>query len=81
MSSYARGKAISCLTFIVAGSETYPNSTLGYVDVRDVAMAHILAFENTSASGRYCLVGQVAHCSEIVDMLHSLYPLQQLPER
>ncbi|PKI77138.1 hypothetical protein CRG98_002641 [Punica granatum] len=37
---------------LVNGSETYPNSTHRYVDVRDVANAHILAFENPSASGR-----------------------------
>ena len=63
------------------GAETFPNSTLGWVDVRDVANAHVLAFENPSASGRYCLVERVAHYSEVVKILHTLYPSVKLPEK
>ncbi|XP_022864925.1 cinnamoyl-CoA reductase 1-like [Olea europaea var. sylvestris] len=44
------------LNFIKEGREIFPNGIYRYVDVRDVAQAHILAFENPSASGRYCLV-------------------------
>ncbi|XP_071910187.1 phenylacetaldehyde reductase-like isoform X3 [Coffea arabica] len=42
--------------FVSIGAETFPNSTFPWVDVKDVANAHILAFENPLASGRYCLV-------------------------
>ncbi|KAE9467477.1 hypothetical protein C3L33_00606, partial [Rhododendron williamsianum] len=52
-----------------------------YVDVRDVALAHILAYEVSSASGRYCLVGTVTNSSEAVNILHKLYPALKLPER
>jgi nucleoside-diphosphate-sugar epimerase len=51
------------------------------VDVRDVANAHILAFEKPSASGRYCLVGRVIHCSEVIKMLRELFPDLNLPEK
>ncbi|MFQ6636887.1 hypothetical protein Gotur_013854, partial [Gossypium turneri] len=34
--------------------------------IKDVANAHIQAFEIPSASGRYCLVERVAHYSEVV---------------
>uniref|UniRef100_A0A2N9F4G7 NAD-dependent epimerase/dehydratase domain-containing protein n=1 Tax=Fagus sylvatica TaxID=28930 RepID=A0A2N9F4G7_FAGSY len=51
---------------LVNGSERFPNVTYRLVDVRDVAGAHILAIENPSASGRYCLVGRVIHCSEVI---------------
>lgn len=64
-----------------AGAETYPNSTFAWVNVKDVAHAHILAFENPSASGRYLLVENVAHFSEIVKILRELYPTYKLPEK
>jgi nucleoside-diphosphate-sugar epimerase len=64
-----------------AGAETYPNSTFGWVDVRDVANSPILAFENPSAKGRYCLVERVQHYSEIVKILRELYPALKLPEK
>ncbi|PIA53495.1 hypothetical protein AQUCO_00900233v1 [Aquilegia coerulea] len=61
-------------------NETFKNSTLGWVDVRDVVNAHILAFEVPSASGRHCLVDTVVHNSEVVKILRQLYPNIQLPE-
>ena len=69
------------LEFHYAGAETYPNSTFGWINVKDVARAHILAFENPSANGRYCLVERVAHLSEIVKILRELYPTYKLPEK
>lgn len=66
---------------IDAGTETFPNTTYRFVDVRDVANAHILAFENPSASGRYCLVGSVKHCSEVVKILRDISPALTLPEK
>lgn len=66
---------------LINGTETFPNSTFGWVDVRDVANAHILAFENSSSNGRYCMVESVKHNSEIVKMLRELYPALKLPER
>lgn len=66
---------------LVNGAQSFPNSSLGWVNVKDVANAHILAFEVPSANGRYCLVETVAHYSEIVNVLRELYPNIQLPER
>ena len=51
-----------------------------FVDVRDVAYGHIQAFEISSASGRYCLVGRVAYSSEAFEILHKLYPAISVPE-
>ncbi|KAJ9158828.1 hypothetical protein P3X46_024374 [Hevea brasiliensis] len=61
--------------------QTFPNELFRFVDVRDVAYAHILAFERSSASGRYCIVGQVAHFSEFLKILHEQYPTLQLPQK
>ncbi|KAK0603348.1 hypothetical protein LWI29_003982 [Acer saccharum] len=70
--------AILCL---LKGAQTFPNSSFGWVNVKDVANAHIQAFEVPSASGRHCLVERVAHYSEIVKILHELYPDFNLPEK
>ena len=51
------------------------------VDIRDVANAHIQAFENPAASGRYCIVGGVTHYSEVFKILRKFYPSLQLPEK
>ena len=66
---------------VINGAQTFPNASFGWVNVKDVANAHILAYENASANGRYCLVERVAHYSEIVKVLLDLYPTLQLPEK
>ncbi|XP_031128069.1 tetraketide alpha-pyrone reductase 1-like isoform X2 [Ipomoea triloba] len=58
-------------SFSVAGSS--------YVDVRDVANAHIQAFEVPSASGRYCLVGETIHSSKVLKIAGQLYPSLPIP--
>lgn len=55
--------------------------TIGWVDVRDVAMAHVLAFESPSANGRYCLVEAVAHYSDLLKIIHELYPHLKLADK
>ncbi|XP_010246748.1 PREDICTED: cinnamoyl-CoA reductase 1-like [Nelumbo nucifera] len=66
---------------LVNGTNTYPNATLGWVNVKDVANAHIQAFEIPSASGRYCLVESVVHYSGVVKILHELFPSFHLPNK
>ena len=67
--------------FIVGGAQTFPSSTYRWVDVRDVANAHVQAFEISSASGRYCLVERVTYCSEAIKILQELYPALHLPQK
>jgi dihydroflavonol-4-reductase len=43
----------------------------GFVDVRDVAKAHILAMETDSASGRYLCSAEAMHMRELVGVLKS----------
>ncbi|KAK9913036.1 hypothetical protein M0R45_036862 [Rubus argutus] len=66
---------------LVNGTETFPNVARRWVDVRDVANAHILAYENPSASGRYCIVGRVLHCSEVVKILQDIFPALKVPKK
>ncbi|KAM1049487.1 hypothetical protein EV1_028287 [Malus domestica] len=63
------------------GTETLPLSNYWSVDVRDVATAHILAFEVPSASGRYCLVANVTHAYEVLKIIQEPYPTLHLPEK
>ncbi|KAL6966528.1 hypothetical protein U1Q18_032307 [Sarracenia purpurea var. burkii] len=66
---------------LLKGSQTYPNIAMGVINVKDVANAHIQAFEIPSANGRYCLCEKVVHYSEVVEILKKLYPSYQLPEK
>ncbi|XP_027923448.1 tetraketide alpha-pyrone reductase 1-like [Vigna unguiculata] len=70
---------------LINGSQTFKNETLGFVDVRDVASAHLFVMGypagHPSYSGRYLLVQRVAHYSDIVKILRGLYPTLKLPEK
>ncbi|NRA89217.1 MAG: NAD-dependent epimerase/dehydratase family protein, partial [Rhizobiales bacterium] len=54
---------------------------LSYVDVRDVAKAHILAFENDNAKGRYITTGNYYEIKHIVDKLRKMEPKLKLPTK
>ncbi|XP_071931736.1 phenylacetaldehyde reductase-like [Coffea arabica] len=66
---------------LVNGAGAFPNATLRWVDVRDVAYAHILALEIPSASGRYCLVGRSAHASQVINILRGHYPAHKFLDK
>lgn len=52
----------------------YPNTTVGFVHIDDVIAAHILAMEESKASGRLVCSGSVAHWEQIIEMLRAKYP-------
>ncbi|KAJ9129676.1 hypothetical protein P3X46_035310, partial [Hevea brasiliensis] len=62
-------------------AQIFPNDNYKFVDARDVANAHIGAFELASASGRLCLVGRVVHYSEFLKIIHKHYPTLHIPEK
>lgn len=64
-----------------AGAKPFPAGVYRFVDVRDVANAHIQAFEVPSASGRYILVGDVMHVYEALKIVQKHYPALRLPEK
>ncbi|KAM2263556.1 hypothetical protein ACFXTI_039826 [Malus domestica] len=71
--------SVEFLLNLISGIET-PFIDYAFVDVRDIAFAHIQAFEVPSASGRYCLVAQVADGPDTLKILQELYPTLSLPE-
>ncbi|KAH7679259.1 Cinnamyl-alcohol dehydrogenase protein [Dioscorea alata] len=66
---------------LINGTTYNPNENYRWVNVKDVALAHILAFEVPSANGRYCLVERVTRCSEVIKIIRELYPTIQLPQK
>ncbi|XP_054799919.1 phenylacetaldehyde reductase-like [Prosopis cineraria] len=69
------------ISILFNGAHTFPNQSSPWVNVKDVANAHIQAFEIPSANGRYCLAESVKHYSEVIKILHELYPTLQLPHK
>ncbi|KZV40830.1 cinnamoyl-CoA reductase 1-like [Dorcoceras hygrometricum] len=63
---------------LIKGKKIYPYYV--FDDVRDVAQAHVLAFENPSASGRYLLTGAARLPGEVLEIVHNLYPSLDLPK-
>ncbi|KAK9051360.1 hypothetical protein SSX86_027987 [Deinandra increscens subsp. villosa] len=59
---------------IKSGKELFSDGIYRLVDVRDAATAHVLAFENPEANGRYCMVGRVVRSLEIFKIVDGLYP-------
>jgi dihydroflavonol-4-reductase len=63
---------------------TYPgimNLAWGFVDVRDVALSHVLALETAAASGRYICANPAISMREVVDLLgRSGYGDRALPK-
>ncbi|KAG0600372.1 hypothetical protein M758_11G028400 [Ceratodon purpureus] len=62
------------LNILNGKSKVIPNWVIGQVGVKDVAMAHILAYEHPEAEGRYICSERVAHFSELFSLLAKLYP-------
>ncbi|CBI40610.3 unnamed protein product, partial [Vitis vinifera] len=66
---------------LIKGAQTFPNTPYTWVDVRDVANAHIQAYELLEASGRFCLVETVSDSSETLKILHKFYPALHISEK
>ncbi|KAB1224978.1 Tetraketide alpha-pyrone reductase 1 [Morella rubra] len=76
---FAKENGIDMVT-MNPGAERTLDIQAVWVDVRDIANAHILAYENPSANGRYCLVASTISCSWVMKILRELYPTLNLPE-
>lgn len=68
------GIQLFIVSYMKGAKKTYPNTVSGYVDVRDVARAHVLVYETPTAHGRYLCIGDVVHRSEFIRMMKELFP-------
>ncbi|XVE72297.1 hypothetical protein DITRI_Ditri11bG0028000 [Diplodiscus trichospermus] len=62
---------------LTKGEQTFPLSTYIVVDVRDVAYAHIQAFADSSACGRYCLAERTIPYFEVQKIVYELLHLKE----
>ncbi|KAL0910607.1 hypothetical protein M5K25_021606 [Dendrobium thyrsiflorum] len=69
------------LSIIKGDYALYPNTTIGFVHIDDVVSAHMLAMEDSRASGRLICSSNVAHWSEIIQMLRAKYPSYPIPNK
>lgn len=60
--------------YLMGTKKTFPNAVAAYVDVRDVARAHLLVYERPAARGRYLCIGTVLHRANFIGMLKELFP-------
>ncbi|KAL5576119.1 hypothetical protein UlMin_017818 [Ulmus minor] len=72
---------IHILKYLTGSAKTYANSVQAYVDVKDVALAHILVFETPSASGRYLCAESVLHRGDVVEILAKFFPEYPIPRK
>ncbi|CAL1358117.1 unnamed protein product [Linum trigynum] len=73
--------SVEVILNLINGNNSSPLSHFLVVDVRDVAEAHLKAFETPSASGRYCLVESSVPLSQVLEILHKLYPTLPLADK
>ncbi|CAL9153796.1 unnamed protein product [Musa hybrid cultivar] len=60
-------------------TDEYPDFYMGSVHVKDVALAHILLYENPSATGRHLCVEAISHWSDFASKVAELYPDYKVP--
>jgi dihydroflavonol-4-reductase len=82
--SLSPGLNVSNQIFVDLMRGKYPgilSLTWGFVDVRDVALAHVLAMENPKAHGRYLCAAHTASMRDVVATLRRLGYEGRLPTR
>ncbi|KAM3739369.1 hypothetical protein ACB098_08G019700 [Castanea mollissima] len=60
-------------------TETYEDFFMGSVHFKDVALAHILVYENNSTTGRHLCVEAISHYGDFVAKVAELYPEYKVP--
>ncbi|GMP49007.1 hypothetical protein CsSME_00016150 [Camellia sinensis var. sinensis] len=60
-------------------TETYEDVFMGSVHVKDVALAHILLYENPSPTGRHLCVEAISHYGDFAAKVAELYPKYKVP--
>ncbi|KAG5578541.1 hypothetical protein H5410_058675 [Solanum commersonii] len=60
-------------------TDTYQDFFMGLVHVKDVALAHILVYENKSAKGRHMCVEAITHYGDFAAKVAELYPEYNVP--
>jgi cinnamoyl-CoA reductase len=81
LQSTINASTMHILKYLNGSTKTYVNATQSYVCVKDVALAHILVYETSSASGRYICSDAPLHRGEVVEILAKYFPEYPLPTK
>jgi cinnamoyl-CoA reductase len=81
LQSTINASTMHILKYLNGSAKTYVYATQSYVCVKDVALAHILVYETSSASGRYICSDAPLHRGEVVEILAKYFPEYPLPTR
>lgn len=66
--------SVELIVDFINGKNPFNSKYYRFVDVRDVALAHIKALETPSANGRYIIHGPNMSVNDIKDILRELFP-------
>ncbi|KAJ3677208.1 hypothetical protein LUZ60_002932 [Juncus effusus] len=72
---------VHIMKYLDGSAKKYANAVQAYVDVRDVAHAHVRVFEAEEASGRYLCAESVLHREDVVRILADLFPDYPVPTK
>ncbi|GAB2234100.1 hypothetical protein Droror1_Dr00003337 [Drosera rotundifolia] len=67
------------LRLLQGSTEEYLDFYMGPVHVKDVALAHILVYENKSAAGRHMCVESISHFGDFAAKVAEIYPEYSVP--
>ncbi|MEX2379374.1 MAG: NAD-dependent epimerase/dehydratase family protein, partial [Vicingaceae bacterium] len=88
LSKHSNSESLAFMQDMLSGKYRMgaPDLMFGYVDVRDVAKAHLLALERADAQGRHLLAERTASVLDLVELLKEKYgnqyklPLMKAPK-
>ncbi|XP_020151332.1 cinnamoyl-CoA reductase 1 [Aegilops tauschii subsp. strangulata] len=80
MQSTVNASSNILLNYLKGERDTVENKIRNIVDVRDVADALLLAYENPEASGRYICSSKPVKVSDMISVLKTLYPMYTYPK-
>ncbi len=76
LSKTSKSESITFIKNLIGGKYRLgvPDLFFNFVDVRDVAKAHILAMENNAAKGRFIIANGTKNIRELAEMIKKMYP-------
>ncbi|XP_074278917.1 cinnamoyl-CoA reductase 1-like [Silene latifolia] len=72
---------VHILKYLTGSAKTYANSVQLYVHVKEVALAHVLVYENPLANGRYICAESALHRGEVCEILAKFFPEYPIPTK
>ena len=81
LQSSANTTMIHILKYLTGAVKTYANAVHAYVDVKDVALAHVLVYETPSAFGRYICAESMLHRGEVCQILAIFFSEYPVPTK